>query len=98
MPDYAGLRTAGINTFNSGASKVLAGQADDSFFLDLRVFDLLYGAPDDPPAGFDEAGDDTLKGFNVNTLALQVPESLLAKDGDTTANPIIGVYINQPAR
>jgi hypothetical protein len=92
MPDYAGLRTAGINTFNSGASKVLAGQADDSFFLDLRVFDLLYGAPDDPPAGFDEAGDDTLKGFNVNTLALQVPESLLAKDGDTTANPIIGVW------
>ncbi|HET6770699.1 MAG TPA: DUF4331 domain-containing protein [Actinomycetota bacterium] len=92
MPDYAALRTAGINTFNSGASKVLAGQADDPFFLDLRVFDLLYGAPDDPPAGFDEAGDDTLKGFNVNTIALQIPESLLAMGGDATANPIIGVW------
>ena len=92
MPDYAGLRTSGILSFDSGASKVLAGQADDPFFLDLRVFDLLYGAPDDPPAGFDEAGDDTLKGFNVNTIALQIPESLLAKDGDAAANPIIGVW------
>jgi hypothetical protein len=92
MPDYAALRTAGIASFDSGASKVLAGQADDPFFLDLRVFDLLYGAPDDPPAGFDEAGDDTLKGFNVNTIALQIPESLLAKAGDAAANPIIGVW------
>ena len=92
MPDYAALRAAGIQSFDNGASKVLAGQADDPFYLDLRIFDLLYGAPDDPPAGFDEAGDDTLKGFNVNTLALQIPESLLAKAGDATANPIIGVW------
>jgi hypothetical protein len=92
MPDYAALRNSGIFTFNNGASKVLAGQADDPFYLDLRIFDLLYGAPDDPPPGFDEAGDDTLKGFNVNTIALQMPESFLAKNGDAAANPIIGVW------
>jgi hypothetical protein len=92
MPDYASLRNAGIYSFNNGASKVFAGQADDPFFLDLRVFDLLYGAPDDPPPGFDEAGDDTLKGFNVHTIALQMPESFLAKDGNSTANPILGAW------
>ena len=53
------------------------GQSDDPFFLDLRVFDLLYGAD------FGEAGDDTLDGFNVNTMVLQVPKSQLR--GPTTA-------------
>ena len=43
------------------------GQSDDPFFLDLRVFDLLYGGD------LSESGDDTLDGFNVNTFALQVP-------------------------
>ncbi|MEJ7743845.1 MAG: DUF4331 family protein [Nocardioidaceae bacterium] len=31
-----------------------AGQADDPFFLDLRIFDLLYGGD------LSETGDDTL--------------------------------------
>jgi hypothetical protein len=88
MPDYTALRAQGVKSF--GSSKVFAGQSDDPFFLDLRVFDLLYGAPDDPPAGFDEAGDDTLNGFNVQTLALQVPRTELGKNGDP--NAIIGVW------
>jgi Domain of unknown function (DUF4331) len=83
MPDYAALRAQGIRSF--GSSKVFAGQSDDPFFLDLRVFDLLYGAPD-----FDEAEDDTLAGFNVQTLALQVPRTELGKKGDP--NAIIGVW------
>ncbi len=51
------------------AAQAFAGQADDAFFLDLRVFDLLYGAPD-----LDEVGNDTLNGRNVQTLALQMPK------------------------
>ena len=69
-----------------GGGKTFAGQADDPFFLDLRVFDLLYGG------NLTEAGHDTLTGYNVNTLALQVPKSELALNGNATRNPVIGVW------
>jgi hypothetical protein len=85
MPDYAALRNEGIRSFGNGA-KAWAGQADDPFFLDLRVFDLLYGGD------LTEVGDDTLAGFNVNALALQVPKSDLARSGDASANPIVGIW------
>ena len=68
MPNYnSNLFNAATEEFGSAPSKTWAGQSDDAFFLDLRVFDLLYGA------NLTEVGDDTLAGFNVNTLALQVP-------------------------
>ena len=82
MPDYKGLREDGIYKFSGG--KALAGQADDPFFLDLRVFDLLYGLD------FSQIGVDTLHGFNVNALAIRVQKDKLAKDGDPVTNPIIG--------
>ena len=87
MPNYNGnLFDAATVEFGSAPSKTWAGQSDDAFFLDLRVFDLLYGA------NLSEVGDDTLAGFNVNTLALQVPKTDLAKAGDADANPIIGIW------
>ena len=87
MPDYAKLRRGGVQDVGpDGAYRSFAGQAEDPFFVDLRVFDLLYGGD------FSEAGDDTLAGFNVNSVALQVPRSALAEDGRTDANPIIGVW------
>jgi hypothetical protein len=86
MPNYRGLMAAGVRSFNSGTSKVFAGQSDDPFFLDLRVFDLLYGAD------LSEAGDDTLAGFNVNTIAIQVPKTALALNGAPGDNPVIGVW------
>jgi len=85
MPDYEALFEAGVETLGGGR-KAWAGQSDDPFFLDLRVFDLLYGAD------LSEVGDDTLAGFNVNTVALQVPKEDLAAGGDPAANPIIGVW------
>jgi hypothetical protein len=84
MPDYGALRNEGIRSFGGG--KVWAGQADDPFFLDLRVFDLLYGGD------LKEVGDDTLAGFNVNALAVQVPKSDLARSGNADANPIVGIW------
>ena len=84
MPDYAALRSQAIKQFNGG--KVFAGQADDPFFLDLRIFDLLYGA------NFSEVGDDTLAGFNVNTLAIQVPKTAVAKKNNPEKNNVIGVW------
>jgi len=84
MPDYASLRAEGIVT--PGPGSYFAGQADDPFFLDLRVFNLLYGGD------LSETGDDTLAGFNVNSVAMQVPNNKLAAGGDATANPIVGIW------
>jgi uncharacterized protein DUF4331 len=97
MPDYATLESEATKTFAQGTSKTLAGQADDPFFLDLRVFDLAYGcAPPYPgcSAPFSEAGHDTLNGFNVNTLVLQVPNSAIKSSGSS----IIGVWTTAERR
>src|SRR6266581_167818 len=69
LPNYAALRHEAITSFDGGKAKSFVGQADDPFFLDLRVFDLLYGA------NLKEAGNDTLDGYNVNVIALQVPKA-----------------------
>jgi hypothetical protein len=84
FPDYAAVSNEAITPVGAGKSWV--GQSDDPFFLDLRVFDLLYGTD------FSEAGDDTLAGFNVNTMALQVPKTDLAKGGNVVNEPVIGVW------
>jgi len=86
MPDYGKLRDQAITNFTSGSGKSYAGQADDPFFLDLRVFDLLYGT------NLKETGNDSLSGYNVNALAIQVPKSDLAQGGDATKTPIFGVW------
>ncbi|HVE74017.1 MAG TPA: DUF4331 domain-containing protein [Mycobacteriales bacterium] len=83
MPNYAALRDEAIVDTTDGG-KSFAGQADDPFFLDLRVFDLLYGT------NLKEAGNDTLTGYNVNTIALQVPTKNLTEGGDDSG--IIGVW------
>ncbi|AUY53210.1 DUF4331 domain-containing protein [Streptomyces sp. CB01881] len=85
MPDYASLRKQAVLGL-PGGGQTYAGQADDSFFLDLRVFDLLYGG------NLKESGHDTLTGYNVNTIAIQVPKKDLALKGDSTRNPVIGVW------
>ncbi len=83
MPDYAKLRNQAVTDVKLGKRtlKSFAGQAEDPFFLDLRVFDLLYGGD------FSEAGDDTLAGFNVNSVALQVPRAALTDKGRPNKNP-----------
>jgi hypothetical protein len=88
MPNYAHLRNQAVTDVGTGAGKVqsFAGQADDPFFLDLRVFDLLYGGD------FTESGVDTLAGFNVNSVALQVPRQRLAHSGMAAKNPIVGIW------
>ncbi|MCZ4102937.1 MULTISPECIES: DUF4331 domain-containing protein [Streptomyces] len=85
MPDYAALRSQAVVPLAEGGQSY-AGQASDPFFLDLRVFDLLYGG------NLKESGHNTLAGYNVNTIALQVPKKDLALKGDATRNPVIGVW------
>lgn len=94
MPEYAPLFEAGVTPFDEDGEEGLtwAGQSDDAFFLDLRVFDLLYGGD------LSEVGDDTLAGFNVNTIALKVPQDDLALGGDPDENPIIGIWSSTSRR
>jgi hypothetical protein len=85
MPEYEKLSDQAVVDAGAGI-KTFAGQSDDPFFADLRVFDLLYGAD------LSEVGQNTLKGFNVNTLAIQVPKSAIAINGDATRNPVVGIW------
>jgi hypothetical protein len=85
MPNYAGLRSQAVKGLPNGLT-TFAGQSDDPFFLDLRVFDLLYGG------NLSEVGKDTVSGYNVNTVVLKVPTKLLALKSDAKRNPVIGVW------
>lgn len=82
MPDYAKLRQQAVHKTADDA-QTFAGQADDPFFADLRVFDLLYGG------NLSEVGNDTLKGYNVNTIALQVPNDLIR---ESSSQPVVGIW------
>lgn len=84
MPDYNSLRQEAIA--NAGGVTSLAGQSEDPFFADLRVFDLLYGTD------LKETGKDSLRGYSVNTIALQVPKSAIAMHGDAKRNPVVGIW------
>jgi hypothetical protein len=84
MPSYnANLFETATTPFGDAPSYSWVGQSDDPFFLDLRVFDLLYGT------NLSEVGDDTLAGFNVNTMALQVPKKVLE---GPNGNQKIGIW------
>ena len=91
MPNYSALRASTLHALPGGA-RTFAGQADDPFFADLRVFDLLYGG------NLSEVGKDTLAGFNVNSIVLRVPREQLALRGDAKRNPVIGVWSSTQRR
>ena len=85
MPDYKNLRDEAISKVKGGG-KAFAGQADDPFFADLRVFDLLYGGD------LSETGVDTLGGYNVNSVVLQVPKNEVSLRRNAKRNPVIGIW------
>ena len=91
-PNYPALAAQAVATLPGGV-KSFAGQRDDPFYVDLgSAFDLLGLRPLNgahvlplPKA----AGVDGLGGFNVHSVALQVPITDLITDA---GNPVIGVY------
>lgn len=85
MPDYGTLRAQSLTKLQGGG-QAYAGQSDEAFFLDLRIFDFVYGGD------LSEVGQDTTKGYNVHTLGLQVPAADLALKGNVKRNPVIGVW------
>ncbi|GAA2700836.1 DUF4331 domain-containing protein [Actinoplanes palleronii] len=85
MPDYGTLSNAAITNL-PGGGRTFAGQGDDPFFIDLHIFDMLYGGD------LSEVGQDTVRGYNTNTIAIQVPKKALAVKGDAARNPVVGVW------
>lgn len=96
-PNYEQLAAKGIFPLKNGG-RVFAGQRDETFYIDLGgTFDTLnlHVSPILSPA--DDANDalvlgaarDTFSGFNVNTIALEIPISdLMGPNG----NKLIGAY------
>lgn len=86
MPDYEALAAQGIYEVKNGI-RVFAGQRDDPFYIDLgAVFDTL---------NLRSPGVDMLSGFNVHTIALEVPAELLTRDregAEETNQPVLGAY------
>src|SRR5713101_3965627 len=103
MPDYASLANAAIFSLPNSGGKVFAGPRDDPFFVDLgSVFDLLTLRPIQqlhrvPPMASSAPGVDYLKGYNVHTIAIQIPISQLVAGGTAptdpnAANAVIGIW------
>ncbi len=86
-PDYGAL-AGGIQQL-AGDIRAFAGQRDEGFYVDLGIFDLLGVG-----SGVIES---STSGFNVSSLAIQVPKSALTRSGAAPAsltdpNAIIGVW------
>lgn len=95
MPDYDALAAQGIYSLKggNGASdiRVFAGTVADPFFIDLgATFDSLNyraGTGVEALTATQDADDqlnsapDSVAGFNVNTIAIEVPITLLTSDG-----------------
>ena len=105
-PDYDALAEQAINVLPSGET-VFAGQRAEGFYVDLgAVFDLLDLRPFQnlhinpmPPA----PGVNGLNNLNVHTMAIQLPKSMLTRDGSNPTNPndgrsIIGVWASASRR
>ena len=105
-PNYDTLAQDAIHVLPSGET-VFAGQRAEGFYVDLgSVFDLLDLRPfqnlhiNPMPAA---PGVNGLNNLNVHTMAIQLPKSMLTRDGSNPTNPsdprsVIGVYASASRR
>jgi hypothetical protein len=105
-PDYEALAQEAVHVLPSGET-VFAGQRAEGFYVDLgSVFDLLDLRPFqdlhiNPMAA--APGVDGTNRLNVHTMVIQVPKSMLTRDGSNPTNPtdprsVIGVYASASRR
>ncbi len=91
-PGYEALAQAAITTLPNGC-RVFAGPRDEAFYVDLgAIFDRLTIR-----SGFGNVGGgkDGTAGYNVHTIAMEIPIADLTVDGlpkESTSEPVIGVY------
>lgn len=109
MPNYSALAQQGIYNLGSGI-KVFAGTVDDPFYIDLgAAFDSLNFRPSAAGSGIaavlSDAQDadnsknfaaDDVAGFNVNTIAIELPITMLTSDSALhsagEAQAVLGTY------
>jgi hypothetical protein len=102
--DYDAMFNAGTYTATtgSGSLKVFAGTTDDAFWIDLggafdtlntSHFPVLSAVEDAAPENF---AADTVSGYAVNSIAIEIPVQLLTKTGaieaSTSPAATIGVW------
>ena len=97
MPDYEGLAQQGIYKLSNGG-RVFAGQRDETFYIDLGgVFDTvnlrrtpfpLLTDAEDANDSANPFGIDHFSGFNVSTIALEIPISHITHN----RKKVIGLY------
>ena len=98
MPHYEDLAAQGIYPLANGG-KVFAGQRDETFYIDLgATFDTLnlrrtpplLTPAEDANDSANPFGNDMLSGFNVSTIAIEVPISSVT----ATPSGVIGAYVS----
>jgi hypothetical protein len=103
---YETLAQDAVHQLSSGET-VFAGQRGEAFYVDLgAIFDLGDLRPFQnlhifPLPAAD--GVDGTKGFNVHSIAIQVPKTALTRDGSNPTDPadpraVIGVYASASRR
>jgi len=108
--DYEALFNSAIYSATQGA-KVFAGTVDDPFWIDLgAAFDTLNLRTTVAPGALSPAQDaanvnfasDTVSGYAVNALAIEVPVTLLTRTGNvepaTSTAATIGVWATTSRR
>ena len=104
MPDYNSLFQQGIYDLGNGV-RVFAGTVDDPFYIDLgAAFDSLnfrmgvggVMSEQEDNDDKDNFASDAVAGFNVNSIVLEVPITMLTVDGQThppgDKRAVIGTY------
>ena len=106
MPDYPALAAQGIYSDDGAGIRVFAGQRAETFYIDLgAVFDTLnlrrylpaLTGPGEDDDNVNPFGVNRFAGFNISTIAIEVPITRVTADGKPVAatnNPVIGVYAN----
>ena len=105
MPNYQALYDQGIYSLGNGI-RVFAGTTDDPFYIDLgAAFDSLNFRPEAGGGVLSQANDDNngvnvapddVSGYNVNTIAIEIPIALLTRDfrphTNTEPAAVLGTY------
>ncbi len=106
MPNYDALFAQAVYNTNVAGVKVFAGTVDDPFFIDLgAAFDSLNlrsgagGGVLSPAADANDhinLASDTVSGYAVNSIAIEMPVSMLTSTGNvepsTSIHATIGVW------
>jgi len=105
-PNYQDLAEHAIHNL-PGGGRVFAGQRAEGFYVDLgSIFDLATLRPFEnlhlipSPA---KPGVNGTEGYNVHSIAIEIPKKFLTKDGSNPTDPkspnsVIGVYTSASRR